>query len=159
MDINQFDSLVLVPSIKIAGLFSQSARVLMLGTALIESNLNYLKQLEGGEGLGIYSIEISTHNDIKRYLNRPERLKLKERCLAACLYTGFPSDDSLIHNLRYATIIARLKYYMQKENLPEPTDANGLALYHKKYYNTAKGLTDVSASIKIFEKIIDEFKE
>jgi hypothetical protein len=158
MDLEQFDAFVLVPTLKVVGLFSQPARVLMLGTALIESNLNYLRQL-GGEGLGIYSIEPATHKDIQRYLNRPDRTKLKDRCLAACLYTGFASDDALIHNLRYAVIMARVKYFIQKENLPVVDDAPALAQYHKKYYNTAKGLTDVTESIKIFERVIDAVKE
>jgi hypothetical protein len=141
------------------GLFSQPARVLMLGTALIESNLEFLKQVEGGPALGIYCIEPATHNDVKRYLNRPDKDKLKERCLATCFYTGFGSDDALVHNLRYAVIIARIKYFQQREKIPEANNAAGMAGYHKKYYNTAKGLTDVANSVKIFEHVISEIKE
>lgn len=159
MDLEQFDSFILVPTLSIIGLFSEAARLLMLGTALIESDLIYLEQKGPGKGFGIYSIEALTHKDIQRYLNKYENARLKERCLAACFYTAVPSDDALIHNLRYATVIARLKYWMQKEDLPAADDAQGLANYHKKYYNTAKGLTDVKGSVKVFERLIQEFKE
>lgn len=158
MDLDQFDSLILVPTLNMIGLYSQAIRILMLGTALIESDLIFLGQKGGGPGKGIFEIEPLTHKDIQRDLNKHENKALKERCLSTCFYTAFPSDDALIHNLRYAVIIARLKYRMIMSPLPAADDAEGMANYHKKYYNTGKGKTDVSSSIKIFERVISEFK-
>jgi hypothetical protein len=155
MDIEQFNEFVLVPALTVIGLNSESANVLMLGTALIESGLVFLEQLGPGRGLGIYQMEQPTHLDMQRYLNQHHNSRLKERCLAACFYQAFPSEDALIHNLRYATVMARIKYWMRSDPLPAFNDAEGMATYHKRFYNSHLGKTNPSKSVRIFESVIE----
>ena len=59
---------------------SDAAVALLLGTALCESELTFLRQrAKGGFGpaLSFFQIEPATHNDVKRYLNerRPDLAK------------------------------------------------------------------------------------
>ncbi len=158
MDAGDFLTFIIQPTTDVVGLRSQASDILLLGTAIIESELTFLEQKGPGNGLGVYQIESDTHKDILRYLNRHDKRTLKETCLAACFYTAPPSDDALIHNLRYATVIARLKYWMSPEELPAHDNAKGLAAYHKHYYNSSFGKTNVSISIKAFERVIHEFR-
>jgi len=112
---------------------------LMLGTAAQETLMGfYLHQFGGGPGKGIYSIEPETHLDIVgRYLQRPENAKLLQ------IVEGFVSrgaklgdHDELIYNLRYATAIARIKYWTRPEKLPtDATDIAALGKYWDVHYN------------------------
>lgn len=155
MDESDFLKLIIVPTLVSIGLDSSPSRILLLGTAIIESELIFLEQNGGGPGLGVYQIEPNTHKDIQRYLNRTVNTRLKETAWATCFYSCFPSDDALIHNLRYATVIARIKYYMQQEALPKSDDAIGLAKYHKRFFNGGHGKTDTKVSQRVFERLID----
>jgi hypothetical protein len=130
----------------------------MLGTILHESHLNYVEQKGGGPGLGFPQIESKTHMDIQRYLNRYDNKAIKDRVLSSCFYECFPSDDALIHNLRYAILIARIKYYMLPAQLPAAGDANAMGAYYVKYYN-AGGKAQLNDSISLFSNLIrDRFQ-
>jgi hypothetical protein len=158
LDIDQYDNLILVPALKVANLYSLSAHVIMLGTILHESHLNYVEQVGGGPALGFSQIESKTHADIQRYLNRYDNKALKERVLSACFYECFPSDDALIHNLRYSVLITRIKYYMIPAILPEPNDFESMAKYYIKYYN-AGGKAKQDDTERLFKSLIsDRFK-
>jgi hypothetical protein len=69
---------------------------------------------------------------------------------------GFPPRNALMHNFRWAVIVTRLKYLSIQQALPDWNDAQGMAQYHKRWYNTPKGATDVKESVRIFERIIKE---
>ena len=135
LDVEQFRDCVIKPSLQAIGLYSLPAEQLLLGTAVQESRLTYLKQLNG-PALGIYQMEPNTYNDIwDNYLKYNSSLATK---------IGFHTLDKtdvneLVINLDYATIMCRLQYYRQSEKLPEKNDIEGFAMYWKKYYNTEKG--------------------
>jgi len=127
---------VIKPSISIIGKASDQASILLLGTALKESNLTYRKQL-GGPALGLFQIEPETYYDT--YLNYINyRLELKK--LIEGTFIPYKMDvNSLIFNDYYSCMIARIKYYRVQEKLPEVHDVEGQAKYWKKYYNTNLG--------------------
>jgi hypothetical protein len=153
MDIDQYDNFVLVPALKLVNLYSPSAHVLLLGTAVKESELKYIKQEGSGIAMGFPQMEEATHIDCQRFLNRYDNKVLKNSVLAACFYECFPSSDALIHNLRYSIIMARIKYHMIIEPLPTWNDAAGMAQYYVKYYN-AGGKANINDSQRCFETII-----
>ena len=155
MDVNNFRVEIVRPALQLCGLWSKSAENLLIGTALAESNLNWVTQIGGGEGLSFFQIESDTYNDVVRYLFRSDNKKLKDRILAACMMEIFPEAKCLVWNIRLAVLIARLVYWRKSEPLPEKEDYEGMANYHKKHYNTYLGKTDVSESIKIFKMVID----
>lgn len=109
-----------------------------MGTLLVESDCEHLIQTNG-PALGLPQIEPKTYYDIIRYLRRADNKKLRERCLATCFYDMEPPETALIDNLRWAIIVARLKYYPDPEELPLSQDIEGLARYWKRIYNTPLG--------------------
>ncbi len=113
------------------------AEELLMLTAAQETHMGrWLRQNVGkgsanGVGRGIYSIEPTTHNDLRfKYEDTPLILKVDRfRAPEASL------NDNLVWNLAYSTAIARLKYYSIKAPLPKHTDVRGMAEYWDKYYN------------------------
>ena len=121
---------------------NKSAVNLLLGTAAQESLLGtYIRQV-GGPALGIYQMEPATHMDLwANWINYRE-----------FVYRGLmklgpeferPTNNRLVYDLRYATVMARLHYYRRPEPLPEGDDVHGLALYWKDHYNTSLGAGSV----------------
>src|SRR6266404_944519 len=139
LDPTQFKEQVIRPTLMAIGLWSPSAEVLLLGTALTESGLVYLHQLHGGPALGLYQDEPADHNDLwKSFL--PAWPHLTEKLQA--MMTPESPLQQLVTNLRYATAICRIHYLRAKPPLPAASDAADLAGYHKRFYNTALGATD-----------------
>lgn len=135
MDAHAFRMDIIRPALKVTDLWSQSAENLMLGTALAESNLDVVKQMGGGPALSFFQIEPNTYNDVIRYLNLARNKRLRESILAACYTDLFPEASCLAWNMRLATLIARVKYWMKAESLPPPGDIEGLANYWLVHYN------------------------
>lgn len=144
---------VIRPALTAVGLHSEGAEMLLLGTAVIESNLEYLKQIKG-PALSFWQIEPATHKDVKKWLSYRDNWKLRDRVLSACLMGVLPDDEALLWNMRYACLIARIVYLRSPEPIPAPTDAHRMALMHKLVYNTPLGKTDAGESFYIFKEII-----
>ncbi len=130
---------VIRPTLHEIGLWSESAEILLLGTALIESRLYYLVQIQG-PAVGVYQIEPKTHDDIwENYLNFRDDL----HSIILALRAPVPGPhEQLITNLAYATAIARLVYRRSPDPLPEPDDLVAMGKYWKKVYNTHLGAGD-----------------
>jgi hypothetical protein len=152
MNILQFDKYILVPTLNTLGLYSPAAHVLMLGTGIIESNFESIKQ-DNGPAMGFYQIEEPTYNDILRYINRWENAKLKETCMSACFYVAWPPAIALMSDIKWSVVIARLKYHMISALFPDSMDFKGMAAYYKKYYNTADGKADLVRATNVFESV------
>jgi len=137
IDIDHFRLHVVRATLTYLRMWSASAEELLLGTAVQESGLRYLRQFDAGPARGVYQIEPATHDDIVgRYLKRKPRIRKRVHALAAAA----PSlIDQLATNFAYTTAIARLRYWMDPEPLPEAEDIDGLAAYWKRIYNTEKG--------------------
>lgn len=150
MDAKAFREDIIRPALKVCGVWSRSAENLLLGTALVESGLRYLRQIGGGPAISPYQLEPSTIDDNIRYLNLYRNKDLKDKILAACYTEVFPPPESALWNLRYATLMARVKYIMIPDALPHHMDAFGMAEYHKRFYNTYLGETDPNASVVHF---------
>jgi len=157
----QFRTEIIRPTIERLGMGGRSAELLLLGTALVESNLSALKQY-GGEALGVYQIEPETHDDLSRYLDSKPTLRVKVSFLSTAgavfpfdrQLVGFPFDKQLVGNLYYATAMARVKYWMIPAALPD--DIQGWAAYWKRYYNTAQGKGDPAEFVRRLEPFMDE---
>ena len=115
-------------------LWSPAAEELLMLTAAQESHLGeFLRQgwrtLDDGlgVGLGAYSMEPATHADIWRFIT--------QRSFIGLPWMWQQSDDTLVYNLRYATVMARLKYLQAKPKLPAATDVQGMAEYWDEFYN------------------------
>lgn len=128
---------IVQPTLKSIAMHSDAAENLLVGTAVQESRLTFLRQIGGGPALGVYQIEPATRQDI--YVNwlkyRPDVRDRVNRLAAS----GAMFDDQLVFNLAYATAIARLVYYRQPDPLPAADDIDGLAGYWKQHFNTPLG--------------------
>lgn len=151
-NVDQFKNLILDPTLKDTGLYSQEASDLLLGTALAESNLEFFKQIGGGPALGFMQMEPLTFNDIfHRYLEREDKAHLKRKVHLMMVpynqnFSMTFSLQQLITNLPFAIMMARIRYLMVPA--PIPKNVEGQAEYWKTYYNTEEGAGTVEKYIK-----------
>lgn len=139
MDVKAFRVDIIRPALEVTGLWSPSSENLLLGTSLVESGLQLVKQLGNGPALSFFQIEPKTYSDVIRYLKRADRKDLSDRIKSACFLDIYPEASSLAWNMRLAVLIARIRYKWVPEPLPEPDNILGMAEYWKRYYNTEKG--------------------
>jgi hypothetical protein len=111
-----------------AGICTQSAVHLLLGTMAVESDFGrYIRQRGGGPALGRWQIEPETFADIRRRWS-----------IVVPELKSYEFSD-LEHNDRRGIIVCRLKYRDAPPPLPEPYAWPTLAAYWKEFYNTRLG--------------------
>lgn len=160
MNSRELKNWIILPALKNIGLDcdsnKESAIRLLLGTAAIESDMgSYIRQIGftgyTGGAFGIYGCEMATHDLVMGWLQveKPNLLhkiiKLRSKSVSIAV------EEELMFNLYYSTAIARCLYLSIKEPLPDADDIEGLASYHKKYYNRGGKAT--------VEKFIEKFKK
>lgn len=134
MDPAAYKTDIVRPALKICDMWSPSAENIIVGTALAESGLRYVKQFKGGPALSWLQIEPATYNDTIRYLNT-RQTKIRDKILAACYLETFPEASALIWNLRLSILIARTIYWMAPDPLPHSESVEAMAEYYIKYYH------------------------
>ncbi len=140
MDVKQFRELIVRPTLKlmdkyVPGMYSEAAENLLVGTALVESDLAYVKQ-HSGPALSMYQIEPDTELDIMhRYINESKYSDDFWEMLYAGNYDSVELNSTLIYDMRYATIVARLRYFMETDPLPDADDIHALGHYWNTHYN------------------------
>ena len=152
IDGHQLTEVVIRPALEELDMWSQSAENLILGTCAQESALGlYLKQIKG-PALSIFQIEEATYNDIWRYL--AGKYDIGESILSSCNCDQMPEFEQIGWDLRLATMMCRIKYWMVPESLPDADDIEGLAAYWKKYYNTELGKGTEEEFIANYERYV-----
>lgn len=142
IDVDQFKNLIIVPTLKAVDLYSEAAVNLLLGTAIQESRLTYLKQKGGGPALGLFQIEPATLKDVyDRYLHLERKKELLGRVQQ--FVTAQDIHEQVISNIPFAVVIARVRYFMVPKALPAYADVQGLGEYWKEFYNTEGGSGEV----------------
>jgi len=140
LSIPQFRELIIKPALSVVGGFTPAAEQLVLGTALQESRLEFIKQLGGGPALGLFQMEPATYEDIwNNYLKFRKDLSDKVKTLAAPTTADHPSPNELIGNMWYAAAMCRIHYMRVSDPLPKAGDIPGMAAYWKEFYNTIQG--------------------
>lgn len=154
INVAQFRAEIVRPALKAANMWSEAAENLVLGTGVQESLLAWVKQRGAGPALGFYQMEPATADDIcHRFLSTRASLAVS---LAKATWPHIPNPPPyshlnkqeiarlLVEDMRFATIMCRVRYWMMPSPLPAATDINGLADYYKKWYNTPLGKGSVS---------------
>ncbi|HBA72772.1 MAG TPA: hypothetical protein DCZ63_11485 [Geobacter sp.] len=104
-------------------LYSDSAVVLLLGTAAHESGFGTFLRQVNGPALGIFQIEPPTFEWLRgKYEDQFPRL------------LGVTADQ-LEWDLDLSILVARLRYYVAPPPLPDPTDLEDMAAYWFEHYN------------------------
>ncbi len=155
LKIDQLRADIIKPALEGVDLWSEAAENLIVGTGLVESRYEFVRQWPSGPAMGFWQMEKTTHDWLwSDYLQRPTRIELAKLILPY-ISSKRPAPDDLEDMLRvrdwlpdvklmcgnasYAAIMCRLKYYTIPAALPEADDVEGLAFYWKKYYNTEAG--------------------
>lgn len=158
IDVQQFRTVVVQPvlekmAIWQASMNSRAAENLLVGTAVQESHLTYLKQLGAGPALGVMQIEPNTHDDVwTNYLNYRQD--------AADMMLGFSvgsdhSADQLPWNLAYSVAMARMVYWRHPTAMPsDPDDLEALGQYWKTHYNTAGGAGTAEEWVENYQQYV-----
>lgn len=143
-DAGQFCEYILEPALKEVGLYSKGAEQLLLGTACAESKLGtYLHQING-PALGVFQVEPRTHEDLwENYINYRTKLKWTiQRMVPDGMWDKTkdrPCHHTLISDLKYAAVMARLVYRRSPMALPVEGQWNQSAAMWKSVYNTRLG--------------------
>jgi hypothetical protein len=129
---------VVRPTLQKIGLWSMAAEAMVIATAAHESGgFQFIRQLGGGPGRGLWQIEPRTHEDL--FVNFL-RFHADLRSAALTLRASWPDPDAQLEtNLAYQAAICRLIYYRFPEALPGPDDIAGQAKLWKKRFNTIAG--------------------
>ena len=136
IDVTQFRDLIIKPTLEVIGGQSEAAYQLLLGTAIQESWLQYLKQLFNGPALGVFQMEPATHDDIWENFLR-HRTDYAQAIMKLAKNPGHPNE--MVGNLWYACAMARAHYRRVPDPLPEAGDVDAMAAYWKQFYNTYLG--------------------
>lgn len=137
IDIRQFREYVVKPALLAIDGWSVAAEILVLGTAIQESRLCFIKQI-GGPALGLFQMEPATHDDIlDNYVKA--RGSLYSALMSMAASAPKPLSQQLKSNLLYAAAMCRIHYMRKSERLPSADDIDGMADYWKRHYNTPAG--------------------
>ena len=143
VDAQQLHDHIIKPTLEYMGgnYDSKNARMMLLATAAIESKCGYYIKQVGGPALGIWQMEPATHDDI---WSECDKLKGNNGFVWAVEDLGATLSDgsrvfSMITYPMYACAMARLKYSMDIEQLPDYDDINAIYRYYKRIYNTEAG--------------------
>jgi len=153
MNVDHFRKYIVRDSLKAAKWWSPAVENIILGTGLVESNLENLIQIGCGVARGIYQIEPRSYADVLTYIKRdPDKVS---NILTSCSMTSLPEDvNAVIWNLRYATLITRMFYYRVPEALPKSDDAIGLTQYYIQHYNCG-GKATIERDLPIFKQVCE----
>jgi len=126
------------------GVRSDSARWLLLGTALKESDrFRTRRQYGGGPARSFWQIERPTYDDVMaRYFGKNFGMLQMLRWLCGngtVNVWASIAGDGQADNDWAACMVARAIYRFRPGALPAPTDAVGMGLHWKKFYNTSAG--------------------
>ena len=116
-------------------------RLLMMIAYHESGGFHYCKQM-AGPALGLFQMEPSTFEFIKKYLHRTGKFPLVSR--ATCV-------EDLLLDVEFAAAMARIYLYTFPEQLPHHDDIEGLARYAKKYWNTEMGKAEVVDYLRAYE--------
>nr|AKN36025.1 hypothetical protein [Vibrio splendidus]AKN37298.1 hypothetical protein [Aliivibrio fischeri]AKN38763.1 hypothetical protein [Enterovibrio norvegicus]AKN39152.1 hypothetical protein [Vibrio kanaloae]AKN40762.1 hypothetical protein [Vibrio tasmaniensis] len=172
MNFQQLLDYAVKPGNKLLGMDSLSAQQLMIGTAAVESNGEFLAQYPSAIARGLWQMEPNTHKDIwKNYLAYRDSYRetagdlLSGREFDYLTHTDgsdeafdMIAEHSLTTNLLYQAVMCRIHYLRVSAPLPPANDINALAAYWKQYYNTPLGAGTEQKFIDAFPSGIWDMK-
>ncbi len=131
---------------------TDSARMLLLATCAIESDLGLYSRQVKGPAVGHFQVEPPTIKDIVQNWDDYHEMIPIIKQLAPLYNFG---DILIIEcevNPRLSCLFARAKYAMVPKALPSSGDRLGLYNYYKKYYNSTLGASTVEKFYAAWDK-------
>ena len=141
MNAQQLHDYIIKPTLEYMGgnYNSKSARFLLLCTAAIESNCGYYIKQVNGPALGIWQMEPETHDDIWAVCDALYGSLGQMMPNLTNAHAGELNHIYMIANPMYACAMARLKYSMDSEPLPDYNNFRAVYDYYKRIFNTPLG--------------------
>lgn len=151
----QFLNISIKPALQKTGLWNLASEELLLGTALVESDLIHRRQIGGGPARGLFQMEPATHDDIwKNFLKyRPD---LGKAIISLMTSPNADKHLELEQNDQYACAMARAHYLRVPAAMPAPGNVEAMAGYWKQYYNTPLGAGTVAKYIRKWNQTMGE---
>ncbi|GAB0057936.1 hypothetical protein SIID45300_02270 [Candidatus Magnetaquicoccaceae bacterium FCR-1] len=150
LDPHQLRDLIIRPTLQRLGYWTEAAEELVLGTAIQESGLRFVRQLGSGPARGLWQMEPATHDDLwLNYLN--SRTKIGLNVLGP--YSK-PDAGRLVWDLGYACAMCRVHYLRCPGVLPAAGDHEGQAAYWKRWYNTALGAGTIEQYLANWQRVM-----
>ena len=146
--VRQFSQEIVKRALEYLGAYSKEAHILVLGTALTESELQYLRQIGGGPALGYFQMEPDTEQDIWENFLRHRKSLFKK--VTDIIIPAMDIEQQLAFNPIYAACMCRIHYLRVKEPIPDADDTLALSRYWKDHYNTRNGSGSVDKAYKHF---------
>lgn len=147
MHVNDVLNLIVTPALKYLGT-PGDARALVLGTGLLESNFEAIKQVNG-PALGPWQIEPVTAASL--WKDTLPGLPDYQRRLKNSLGLVDDTIDALTYNWRYNAMLCRLIYFRSPLPLPRADNPEELTWFYKKVYNTEKGKAKIDKAEEAFK--------
>ncbi|MBF0629295.1 MAG: hypothetical protein HQL91_13850 [Magnetococcales bacterium] len=150
LDPHQLREQIIRPALQRLALWSDAAEELVLGTAIQESGLVYLRQLGSGPARGLWQMEPATHDDIwQNFLNSRTKLGLN-------ILGHYPKPDSgrLVWDLAYACLMCRIHYLRCPQALPDAGNLQAQAEYWKLWFNTPLGAGTVEQYLANWHRVM-----
>ena len=134
-------------------MFSDFASELLVFTCAVESDGGtYLKQIKG-PALGIYQMEPQTYNDLWQNYIRSRSNILMLLSVNFDVYR-MPSEEKMVHDLFYATAMARLLYKRAPKAMPNVVTPEALWEYYKEFWNTELGKAKKDKCLKAYASFL-----
>lgn len=147
--VEQFREYVLQPTLKAMDMYSESAENLLVGTALIESDLYHFKQIRG-PALGFFQVEPMTYYWLIERVEKDR--KRSNKILAHLSYMDYPECERLMSDIALSAVFARLKYWFHPKALPSKNDVDGMADHWGEIYNTLNQPEDKRRFVKLYHQ-------
>jgi hypothetical protein len=142
LSVKHFQQFVVQPTLQQLEISNKGFEQLIIGTALTESNLQYLRQFGNGPAKGLFQMEDATHDDIwNNFLKfRPPLAKKISRLLPEYFLSESSNKNQQIYgNLYYSTAMCAAHYLRFVKTMPQPNDLPAQAKLWKNFYNTKLG--------------------
>lgn len=150
LNILQLRHEVIRPTLTKCLLWSKRAENLLVGTGLVESEFNYLKQIRG-PAISFWQLEPTTITWLVARLSIDR--DLFKRVKDTLHYVDLPIDPYVVmHNMAYACVLARLKYWYDPTPLPDEHNVEAMARYWGRQYNTLNKEEDIKRYILLYDK-------
>lgn len=148
-----FLQLSIRPALQKMGLWTTASEQLLLGTALVESDLLHRRQMRGGPAKGFFQMEPAAHDDIwNNFLKY--RPSLSNSIISLMTSPTVSRHLELEQNDKYAGAMARAHYLRAPAPLPKADDIEAMAGYWKRYYNTPLGAGTVSKFVQKWNQVM-----
>lgn len=150
INVSQLRHEIIRPTLTRCLLWSQKAENLIVGTGLVESEFSYLRQIEG-PAISFWQLEPPTITWLVARLSVDKDLFLRVK--NTLHYADLSVDPFIVtHNVAYACILARLKYWFDPTPLPDEDNILGMAKYWNRHYCTNIDDKKVQRFVDLYDK-------